>query len=57
MRVLVIIDGNPGLRAALRTQCPQIAVQRCTAHKLRNLLSKAPVHVQEELAEDYRRMI
>ncbi len=26
-------------------------------HKLRNLLAKAPAHLREELAEDYRRMI
>ena len=54
---LAVIDGNPGLHAALRVQWPQIAIQRCTAHKLRNLLSKAPAHLREEVAEDYRRMI
>jgi putative transposase len=54
---LAIIDGNSGLHAALRAQWPQITIQRCTAHKLRNLLSKAPAHLREELAEDYRRMI
>jgi hypothetical protein len=40
--VLAIIDGNPGLHAALQQQWPSIAVQRCTAHKLRNLTAKAP---------------
>jgi putative transposase len=30
---------------------------RCTNHKLWNLLAKAPAHLREELAEDYRRMI
>jgi len=55
--VLAIIDGNPGLHAALRAQWPQIAIPRCTAHKLRNLRSKAPAHLREELAEDYRRLI
>src|SRR2546425_2822249 len=54
---LAIIDGNPGLHTALQAQWPQSAIQRCTAHKLRNLLSKAPAHLREELAEDYRRMI
>jgi putative transposase len=54
---LAVIDGNPGLRAALRAQWPEIAIQRCTNHKLRNLLSKAPAHLREELAEDYRRMV
>jgi transposase-like protein len=54
---LAIIDGNPGLHAALRTQWPGIAIQRCTNHKLRNLLSKAPARLREELSEDYRRMV
>ena len=52
-----MIDGNPGLAAALKMQWPQIAIQRCTNHKLWNLLAKAPAHLREELAEDYRRMI
>jgi putative transposase len=54
---LAVIDGNPGLFAALRAQWPDIAIQRCTNHKLRNLLAKAPAHLREELAEDYRRMV
>src|SRR5262249_55560917 len=54
---LAIIDGNPGLHAALRAQWPQLLIQRCTAHKLRNLLSRAPAHLREEVAEDYRRMV
>lgn len=54
---LAVIDGNPGLLAALRGQWPEIAIQRCTNHKLRNLLAKAPAHLREELAEDYRRMV
>jgi putative transposase len=55
--LLAIIDGNPGVQAALRAQWPQLPIQRCTAHKLRNLLSRAPAHLREEVAEDYRRMI
>jgi putative transposase len=55
--VLAVIDGNPGLAAALKMQWPQLAIQRCTNHKLWNLLAKAPAHLREELAEDYRRMI
>jgi hypothetical protein len=31
----------------------QIALQRCTNHKLWNSLAKAPAHLGEELAEDY----
>lgn len=55
--VLAVIDGNPGLEAALRTTWPPIDLQRCTNHKLWNLLAKAPATLREELAEDYRRMI
>ncbi len=55
--LLAVIDGNPGLATALRGQWPKIAIQRCTNHKLWNLLAKAPAHLREELAEDYRRMI
>jgi len=55
--VLAVIDGNPGLPTALRTAWPIIEVQRCTAHKLRNLQAKAPARWREELTEDYRRMI
>ena len=54
---LAMIDGSAGLAAALREQWPALAIQRCTAHKLRNLEAKAPVRLREELAEDYRRMI
>ncbi|HEY6358717.1 MAG TPA: IS256 family transposase [Vicinamibacterales bacterium] len=54
---LAIIDGCPGLMAALREQWAALAIQRCTTHKLRNLEAKAPVRLREELAEDYRRMV
>ena len=55
--MLAVIDGNPGLAAALKAQWPKLALQRCTNHKLWNLLARAPAHLREELAEDYRRMI
>lgn len=55
--VLAVIDGNPGLTTALRTHWPGLDVQRCSAHKLRNLEAKAPARLREELAEDYRRMM
>jgi transposase-like protein len=55
--VLAVIDGNPGLATALREAWPAIAIQRCTAHKLRNLTAKAPARVREEVAEDFRRVI
>jgi len=47
--VLAVVDGNPGLFAALQTHWPGLAVQRCTAHKLRNLQAKAPARLREEL--------
>lgn len=55
--VLAVIDGNPGLHAALHAHWPAIAIQRCTVHKLRNLQAKAPVRLREEVTEEYRRMI
>lgn len=55
--VLAVVDGNPGLQAALQTQWPGLAMQRCTAHKLRNLQAKAPARLREELTEEYRRMV
>jgi putative transposase len=55
--VLAVIDGNPGLAAALREAWPTLALQRCTAHKLRNLTAKAPARQREEIAEDYRRVL
>jgi putative transposase len=55
--VLAVIDGNPGLEKALGKAWPKLDIQRCTNHKLWNLIAKAPAHLREELAEDYRRMI
>ena len=54
---LAMIDGNGGLHAALCKQWPKLKIQRCTAHKLRNLEAKAPKKMREELVEDYRRMV
>jgi transposase-like protein len=55
--VLAIIDGNPGVATALREAWPSLLIQRCTAHKLRNVTAKAPARLREEVAEDYRRVI
>lgn len=54
---LCLIDGSAGLRAAVAATWPEAAVQRCTVHKLRNLLSHAPKHAHESLAEDYHRIV
>jgi transposase-like protein len=37
---MVCVDGGSGLQAALPTAFPGIAVQRCWAHKIRNVLDK-----------------
>lgn len=54
---LAISDGNPGLAAALDRLWPGVAHQRCTVHKLRNLLAKAPKHTHEAVREDYHRIV
>lgn len=51
---LVILDGNPGLCRAVRETWPGVDVQRCTRHKLENLLAKAPKHCHAELKRDYQ---
>jgi len=53
----VIVDGAPGLEAALAELWPDAPVQRCTVHKHRNLLAHAPKRLHDELTEDYRDMI
>jgi transposase-like protein len=52
-----VADGNPGLRGALERSWPKALVQRCTVHKLRNLLRKAPAHALEAIKEDYHRIV
>lgn len=37
---MICVDGGAGLRAALPTAYPGIPVQRCWAHKIRNVLNK-----------------
>jgi transposase-like protein len=54
---LVISDGNAGLQSAMERIWPGVAHQRCTVHKLRNLLAKAPEHAQEAVHEEYNRII
>jgi putative transposase len=51
---LVILDGNAGLSRAVRETWPGVDVQRCTKHKLENLLAKAPQHCHAELKRDYQ---
>jgi len=53
----LIVDGAPGLEAALAALWPEVPVQRCTVHKHRNLLAHAPKRMHDELTEDYRDMM
>ena len=52
--LLVMVDGNAGLIRSVREAWPDARLQRCTQHKLENLLAKAPKHCHEELRRDYR---
>ena len=54
---LVVIDGAPGLEKAVAALWPDMAVQRCTVHKHRDLLAHAPERLHEEISNDYRDMI
>ena len=53
----LVVDGAPGLEAALAELWPDVPVQRCTVHKHRNLLGHAPRRLHDELTEDYRDMV
>jgi putative transposase len=50
---LVVVDGNAGLRGAVALAWPGADVQRCVVHKLRNLESRVPKRLLEELARDF----
>jgi putative transposase len=50
---LAIVDGNKGLTRALLELWPNLPIQRCTVHKLWNLLGHAPKSLQGEVKEDY----
>jgi len=54
---LLIVDGSPGLAKAVAATWPGVAVQRCTVHKLRNLLRYAPKHALEEVKADYHAIV
>jgi putative transposase len=40
--LLTIVDGNSGLRRAVRESFPDAWVQRCQVHRMRNILCKLP---------------
>ena len=53
---LITIDGCGGLSAALRVVYPRIPVQRCWAHKVRNVLDKVRMGDREAVKRDLRRI-
>ncbi len=54
---LVIVDGGKGLEAALASLWDDVPVQRCTVHKERNLLARAPKHLHDEIKADFNHMM
>jgi putative transposase len=54
---LLIVDGAPGLEAAIAAVWDGVPVQRCTVHKHRNLLAHAPERLHAEITADYTDMI
>ncbi len=54
---LVIVDGAPGLEKAIAALWSDVALQRCTVHKHRNLLAHAPKKLYDEISADYADMI
>lgn len=54
---LAIVDGNAGLERALLELWPRLPLQRCTVHKLWNLLGHAPKSLQAEVKADYDAII
>ena len=50
---LVVADGAPGLWKAVAEAWPRALGQRCTVHKLRNLLAKLPERLHREVKARY----
>jgi len=50
---LVVADGAPGIWKAVSEAWPEALGQRCTVHKLRNLLSKLPERLHAEVKARY----
>lgn len=47
--LLVILDGNLGLKKMIRECFPYSLVQRCQVHKMRNILSKLPKDIHAKM--------
>ncbi len=53
---LVCIDGNKGLYNALRFIYPEVNIQRCWVHKLKNVANRCPRMVEEEVIGEARKI-
>jgi putative transposase len=51
--LMVVADGAPGLTNAIEALWPEADRQRCTVHRLRNLLAKVPEQHQEAVRARY----
>jgi transposase-like protein len=47
--LMVVFDGAPGLKKAIRKMWPRAFRQRCQVHKMRNILSKLPKAMQGQM--------
>ncbi len=54
---MLCVDGGSGLLAALPTAYPEVPVQRCWAHKIRNVLSKVRKTDQAKVKPDLHRIM
>ncbi len=54
--LLIITDGNPGLLKAIEEIYPEADTQRCTKHKMENILEKVLKKDQEEVRDDLRKI-
>ena len=54
--LLVVMDGNPGLKRAVRECWPNALRQRCQVHKMRNLLAKLPRLVRQQMKPLFQRV-
>lgn len=50
----ITIDGNKGLYNVIELVYPNAKIQRCWAHKMRNIANKCPRKLQKEVTKDAR---
>lgn len=53
---MICVDGGQGLLAALRIVHPNVPIQRCWAHKMRNLLDKAKKKDHKKMKKGLQRI-